>query len=173
MKPTDHTRRDSVLGATAAALPLYVASTLVTLAGVGSVGVTATTGSWLTIWSCLVVLGHLASLGLRLIGVQPLPLFFPVMAVGGGLAIRLAMDGSTLIGFDDSMLNLPVDMATSVLLALLATVRTFTLVTNASLLFSIVPVIAMLALVGSSNPNAEVLLFFGLAVLGGLFTSGY
>lgn len=156
-----------------AAVPLYVASSLVTLAGIGAVGVTVLSPRWTTYWAIFTLLGHLVSFGLRLLGMQPMTLFFPVMTIGAGIMLKLAADGSPLAGMEEQLTNLPLDMATATLLAIVAAVRSYTLVTNGSLLFSAVPAIAMLALVGSSNPNAEILLFFGIAVLGALFTSGY
>jgi transglutaminase-like putative cysteine protease len=57
--------------------------------------------------------------------------------------------------------------------AALAVLRSFVLLSNASLLFGIVPTITMLALVGSANLNAEVPLFFGVLILGSLFLCGY
>jgi transglutaminase-like putative cysteine protease len=155
------------------ALPLYAASLVVTLAGVGAVGVTITAPGWTPLWVFLTVLGHAASIALRRLRVPPEAVFVPVMLIGSVLVIQQLLIGSTQLGMDTPLFGLPVDMATAVLVGSLAVLRTFTLVSNAALLFSPVPAITMLALVGSSNPNAEVPLFFGLLMLGSLFITGY
>lgn len=156
-----------------ALLPLYAASVMVTLAGVGAVGVTVTMASWTPVWVVLTVLGHAVSLGLRRLRVGSETVFYPVMVLGTGAVLKLAIEGSPLVGMDIGLGSMPTDMATAAVVGAIAVLRTFTLVTNGACLFSPVPAITMLALVGSSNPNAEVPLFFGLLMLGSLFLSGY
>jgi len=155
------------------ALPLYLASCVVTLAGVGAVGVTVSEPNWTPLWAFLTVVGHIVSLQLRRMRVAAEPVFYPVMLLGTAVVLQQALLGSSLVGLQVGLVGQPIDMATGLIVAMLAVLRTFTLVTNTSLLFSPVPPITMLALVGSSNPNAEVPLFFGLSVLSSLFITGY
>ncbi|HEU4753669.1 MAG TPA: hypothetical protein VFU47_11225, partial [Armatimonadota bacterium] len=154
-------------------LPVYAASLVVTLAAVGAVGMTLTGSSWTPIWAVLTVLGHAVSLQLRRMRVNAEAVFYPVMLLGSAFALQQALVGSPLVGMEAPLGNLPMDMSTAVVIAILAVVRTFTLVTDSTLLFSPVPAITMLALVASSNPNAEVPVFFGLFLLGSLFITGY
>lgn len=156
-----------------AALPLYAASLVVTLAGIGAVGVTISLTSWTPVWVFLTILGHGASLWFRKLRLPAELVFYPVMAAGLLLIVSLVTTGNAMLGVEQPLLAMPTDMGTATLVGCLAVIRTFTLVTNGTLLFSPVPAITMLALVGSTNPNAEVPLFFGLLVLGALFTSGY
>ena len=154
-------------------LPLYAGSLVVTLAGIGAVGVTITAPNWTLVWGLLTVIGHAVSLMLRRARVAPEHVFFPVMVLGCPLALQQLLAGTPLSGLDSGLTTLPTDMATAVAVAALAVIRCFTLVSDTSLLFSPIPAITMLALVGSTNPNAEVPLFFGLVILGSLFISGY
>lgn len=155
------------------ALPLYLASCVVTLTGVGAVGVTVSEPAWTPLWVMLTVVGHVVSLFLRRMRVAPEPVFYPVMLLGAAVVLQQAILGGSLVGLQTGLVGQSLDMSTALIVAMLAVLRTFTLVSNTALLFSPVPAITMLALVGSSNPNAEVPLFFGLAVLGSLFITGY
>jgi hypothetical protein len=154
-------------------LPLYAASLVVTLAGVGAVGMTLSNPAWMPIWSLLVVLGHGVSILLRRLGVSIEAIFYPAMLLGSAVVLQQAVMGSPLVGMDGPLGGLPMDLATATIVAMLSAVRCFTLVTDSALLFSPVPGITMLALIGSSNPNAEVPIFFGLLLLGSLFITGY
>lgn len=156
-----------------ASIPLYLASCVVTLAGVGAVGVTISELGWTPIWATLTLLGHVVSFFLRRKRVSPESVFYPVMILGAAIVFQQALMGSGLVGLQVGLAAQPPDMATAMIIGMLAAVRTFTLVTNTSLLFSPVPSITMLALVGASNPNAEVPVFFGLLLLGSLFLTGY
>ncbi len=155
------------------ALPLYGASLLVTLAGIGAVGVTVTVESWTGVWVLFTLIGHAVSLFLRSQRVPQDAILYPVMILGTAAAVQLALMGSPLVGLQDGLMAYPIDMATATLVGMIAGIRSFTLVTNGSLLFSPVPAITMLALVGSTNPNAEVPIFFGILVLGSLFSTGF
>jgi transglutaminase-like putative cysteine protease len=156
-----------------ASIPLYLASCVVTLAGVGAVGVTVSELGWTPVWAILTLVGHVVSFLLRRRRVTPESVFYPVMILGSTVVFQQALVGSALVGLQVSLSAQPPDMATALIIGMLAVIRTFTLVTNASLLFSPVPSITMLALVGASNPNAEVPVFFGLLLLGSLFLTGY
>jgi len=156
-----------------ASLPLYVASLLVTLAGIGAVGVTITEPSWTPFWVFAAVLGHGVSLGLRRFRVSMDTVFWPVILLGSAAVFQLMLVGSPLVGLSERLTSHPIDMATAMTIASLAVVRCFTLLNNGALLFSSVPAISMLALVGSTNPNAEIPLFFVLLMLGSLFASAY
>jgi hypothetical protein len=156
-----------------ASIPLYLASCVVTLAGIGAVGVTISELGWTPIWVILTLVGHVASFFLRRKRVSPETVFYPVMILGSAVVFQQALIGSALLGFTVSLSAQPPDMATALIIGMLAVVRCYTLVTNTSLLFSPVPSITMLALVGASNPNAEVPVFFGLLLLGSLFLMGY
>lgn len=156
-----------------AVLPLYLASCVVTLTGVGAVGVTVSEPGWTPLWAVLTVVGHAVSLVLRRLRVSAEAVFYPVMLLGTAVVLQQAILGGSLVGLQTELMSQTLDMSTALVVAMLAVLRTFTLVTNSSVLFSPVPAITMLALVGSSNPNAEVPLFFGLAVLGSLFITGY
>jgi transglutaminase-like putative cysteine protease len=157
----------------AASLPLYAASLLVTLAGIGAVGATVSFPAWTGVWATLAVIGHLVSFGIRRFRPPGEVLFYVVMVFGWSGAIYLAVIGSPLVGMDQPLSDLPPDMATALLLASMAVVRAFTLTTDGALLFSPVPAISMLALVGGTNPNAEIPLFFGLLILGSVFLLAY
>lgn len=156
-----------------AALPLYAASLLVTLAGVGAVGVTMNSVTWLPLWSLLAVIGHGVSIALRKARVAPENVFYPVMLFGSVVVLQQTMSAGALGGVDLGLSGQPMDMATASVVGALAVVRCFTLVTDSALVFSPVPTITMLALVGSSNLNAEVPIFFGLFLLSSLFLTGY
>ena len=155
------------------ALPLYGASLLVTIAGVGAVGVTVAAEQWTTVWVLVTLIGHAVSLFLRSRRVPQEAVFYPVMVLGTAAMTQLAILGSPIIGLTEGLTTVPIDMATASLVGMLAGIRSFTLLTNGALLFSPVPAITMLALVGSSNPNAEVPIFFGILILGSLFSTGY
>ena len=155
------------------ALPLYAASLMVTLAGVGAVGVTYTSGGWAPVWGFLAILGHAVSLLLRRMRVPAESIFYPIMVLGAAVALQLTLVGSPLVGLQMGLGQMPADMGTSLIIACLAVVRSFTLLSNSALLFSPVPAITMLALVATANPNPEVPLFFGLLLLGSLFITGY
>jgi hypothetical protein len=155
------------------ALPLYAASLIVTLAAIGAVGVTITSTGWTPVWAAVTVAGHLVSLALRRRGVSAGTVFYPVMGIGTLVILQLALMGSGLVGMEGATNGVPTDMAMAALVGCLAALRSFTLVTNESLLFTPVPGITMLALVGNINPNAEVFLFFGILLLGSLFITGY
>lgn len=156
-----------------ALLPLYGASMLLTLAGVGAVGSTMGTPSWTTIWSGLTVVGHVISLVLRQRRIQPELAFYPVMVVGIFAVLQQFVTGGPMLGMETGLSAMDHTTATGLLVSSLAVIRSFTLLTNASLLFSPVPAITMLALSGSSNPNTEILIFFGVLILGSLFITGY
>lgn len=156
-----------------AALPLYGASLVVTLAGVGAVGTTMFSPAWTPIWAILAVLGHVASLLMRRMRFGLDQVFYPIMLVGSAVVLQLLLTGSPLLGMDSPLSAMPPDMITATAISALAVVRSFTLVTNSALLFSPVPAITMLALTGSNNINAEIPLFFGLLVFGSLFCIGY
>ncbi|MFN3652485.1 MAG: DUF4129 domain-containing transglutaminase family protein [Armatimonadota bacterium] len=156
------------------ALPLYVASLLVTLAGIGAVGMTLGSSSWLWLWASLAAAGHAASYALRRMSFNYELVFIPVMLVGSAVTIQQLISGGPLASLDgQSALSLPPDLATAVLVSCLSVVRCFTLLKNAALLFSPVPSITMLALAASSNPNPEIPIFFVMTVLGALFLTGY
>jgi hypothetical protein len=157
----------------ARSVPLYVSSLLVTLAGIGAVGVTMNDPGWTPVWVFLTLLGHAISFYLRRAGFTLDRIFAPVMLVGTVVALQLAYVGSPLVGLQSGIQSLPPDMTTAVIIATIGVVRCFTLVTNAALLFSSVPAISMLALIGSTNPNAEIPLFFALVLLGSLFACSY
>lgn len=156
-----------------AVLPLYGASLIVTLAGVGAVGSIMFSPLWTPIWATLALLGHGVSLFLRRLGVTLEQVFYPVMLLGTVVVMQLLVAGSPMVGMDSGIGAMSIDMMTATAVAALAVVRSFTLVSNSSLLFSPVPAITMLALTGSSNINAEIPLFFGLLVFGSLFIIGY
>src|SRR5436309_2833210 len=63
-------------------LPLYAASLVVTLAGIGAVGVTITSAGWTPIWALLAIVGHAVSLMLRRMRVSAETIFYPVMLLG-------------------------------------------------------------------------------------------
>ena len=157
----------------AAALPLYAASLVVTLTGIGGVGVTINSGTWLPLWALLAVIGHGVSLALRYARVPAETVFYPVMLLGSVVVLQQMLTGGTIGGLELTAAGQSIDMVTASLVGSLAVIRTFTLVTNSSLLFSPVPAITMLALVGSANLNAEVPVFFGLFLLSSLFITGY
>ena len=75
------------------ALPLYAASLVVTLAGIGAVGVTLTTSGWMPLWALLAVMGHGASLGLRYARVNPETIFYPVMLFGSVVIVQQSLTG--------------------------------------------------------------------------------
>ncbi len=154
-------------------LPLYIASLVVTLTGVGAVGMTVTSTGWTPLWTGLTVMGHAISLALRLRRVPFEMVFLPVMVLGGAVVLQQLMAGSPLVGLDAPIDTLAPDMAAAAVVGAVAVIRSFTLVTNGALVFSPVPAISMLALIGSTNPNAEIPVFFGLLVLGSLFITGY
>lgn len=179
--PSLSTTRRSVGFATAeshqrnfqAALPLYLASLLVTLAGVGAVGVTISSVTFTPVWAMLAIVGHAVSLSLRRARVPMETVFYPVMVLGAAVVVQLLLVGSPLVGLEAPLVSQDLAMGTAILVGTLAVLRSFTLITNSSLVFSPVPGITMLALVGSTNPNAEVPMFFGLLVLGALFLTSY
>jgi hypothetical protein len=168
-----HTRAETHQRDLQAALPLYAASLLVTLAGVGAVGVTVSNTMFTPVWATLAIVGHVLSLLLRRARVPMETLFYPVMVLGAAVVVQLLLAGSPLVGMDAPLAGMDLAMGTATLVGALAVLRTFTLLTDSSLIFSPVPGITMLALVGSTNPNAEVPIFFGLLVLGALFLTGY
>lgn len=157
----------------AASLPLYAASLVVTLAGIGAVGVTISSNMWLPAFALLTVLGHAVSLALRRARVPAETVFYPVMVFGSILVLQQLVTGGMVAGLDLGIAGQTMDMSTAAVVGSLAVIRCFTLVTDSTLLFSPVPTITMLALVGSANLNAEVPIFFGLFLLGSLFITGY
>src|SRR5438045_4004545 len=112
----------------AVALPLYAGSLVVTLAGVGAVGVTLPYSSWSVVWVALAITGHVVSLIIRRLRVPPEAVFFPVVFLGSAVALNLSFSGSPLVGLDSGLGGVPADMATAMAVAMLAVIRTFTLV---------------------------------------------
>jgi transglutaminase-like putative cysteine protease len=156
-----------------AALPLYAASLVASLAGLGAVAVTTPATNWGPLWIFLAIAGHGVSLALRRARINSEAVFYPVMLLGSVVVMQQLLTGSTLVGLDIGLGSVPPDMATAMLVGCIAVIRSFTLVTNASLLFSPVPGITMLALAAASNPNPEIPLFFALLILSALFLMGY
>lgn len=156
-----------------AALPLYAASLVVTLSGVGAVGVTISSPLWLPLFALLTIIGHGVSILLRRARVPAETVFYPVMVFGSILVLQQLVSGGMSGGMDLGIAGQGMDMSTAMVVGSLAVIRCFTLVTDSTLLFSPVPTITMLALVGSANVNAEVPIFFGLFLLGSLFITGY
>src|ERR1041384_7105742 len=103
-----------------AALPLYAASLVVTLAGIGAVGVTLSSAGWTPVWVGLAVLGHVFSLALRQMRVSSEAIFYPVMLLGGAVTLQLSLAGSPVVGLDGPISQMPIDMATATLVGSLA-----------------------------------------------------
>ncbi len=154
-------------------LPLYAASLVITLAAVGAVGVTISATNWISIWALLAILGHGVSYWLRQMRVPSEAVFYPVMLLGSTVAFQQLVVGSPLTGLDAPIGGLPPDQATAIILGVLAVIRSFTLLTNGSLIFSPVPAIAMMALAGSANLNREIPVYFGLVLLGSVFLTSF
>lgn len=154
-------------------IPLYVASALVTLTGIGAVGSTLTSDRWTLIWSTAVILGHSVSYFARAVGWGGAAGFWPIMACGCAAVVTLSANGHPLSGLDSRLSDLQSDAVVAVLIATIAMVRCFTLFGTGALRFSPVPAITMLALTGSSNVNVEIPVFFTLLLLGSAFLQVY
>ena len=154
-------------------LPLYVASALVTLCSAGAVAATVGETGFTQLVVGLTVLGHAASWWLRRRGVSLQALAWPVMLAGTlWLAFNVGT-GGTGLGLTAPIASLPTDLIFGVCFAWLAVVRCFTLVSNGALLFSAVPGMALLGLMGSVNLNVEMPVFFALFLFGTIFLVSY
>ncbi|MBI3910052.1 MAG: transglutaminase domain-containing protein [Armatimonadetes bacterium] len=150
-------------------LPLYAASALVTLCGVGAVSVTLTRLPYSQLWIALVLTGHAVSLVLRRIRVDPRIVLLAVLTLAG----VWIMEGLPYYRGQTRMARLPTDLQAATILAWLAVFLSFAAIRNASLLFSAVPSLAMLGLMSSNNPNLEMPVFFSLFVFGVIFMTIY
>ncbi len=160
--------REQVAAEAKLRLPLYIASAIVALCGVGAVSSTLSEWEWSQQCILLILVGHAASFTMRLRGVPPLFAYGPVsvllllgiLSQSGGLRPSLGLP---------SLDALPADQGLAVFICWLVAVRSFSLTTDGALLFSAVPTLAMLGLTGSSNPNVEIPILFGVFIFVTIF----
>src|SRR5438132_1559096 len=155
-------------------LPLYVGGLIVTLCGLGAVQSTLDDPSLGTATAALTLLGFAVSLALRLARVDPNLALYPAFGLGFFLAAQhfITAGGLTqLLGGPPQQWQPDVALAT--FLCWLVVLRSFTLLTNYALLFCPVPTIALLGLTGSSNLNAEILVYFLIFLFATIFLVGY
>ncbi|MGQ9697987.1 MAG: DUF3488 domain-containing protein, partial [Armatimonadota bacterium] len=155
-------------------LPLYVACLLVLIAGVSAVNSIFDDPKLATTTTALCVLGTAVSYVLRVVGVQQ-----RVITLASVIAVAVFMANARNIvsGAFAYLSQHDVDPASAGALGLLlewATVAfSFTMVTNQSVLFAVVPSMALLGLMSSENLNPEMVTYFLAFVLATVFLMGY
>jgi len=147
---------------------------VVLVAGISAVNSTLDDPGLTTATTALCLLGTAVSYALRVIGVQQRAItLVSLIAVGAFVA-----NASRIAGAAFAFLNQrDVDPASASALGLLlqwATVAfSFTMVTNQSVLFAVVPSMALLGLMSSENLNPEMVTYFLAFVLATVFLMGY
>src|SRR5262249_51243121 len=142
--------------------PLYAASLVVCLCGLGAVSVTLSDTPWTQTCAGLLIFGHLTSFYLRRRGVRASSAY-PVLA--SGMALLVAYEvvlPQPHLGISTSLSELQPDVGLGVMITWLVVIHSFGMVTNGALLFNSVPALATMGLIGSTNLNAEVPILFGL-----------
>jgi transglutaminase-like putative cysteine protease len=151
--------------------PLYVASLIVSLCGIGAVSATIADSVWTQRCVFFTCVGHGASYFLRRRNVSHQLLFLATGLVAVIALVYEAFGGRGSLTAPAA--GLPPDMGLASLISWLVVIRSFTLVTNGSLLFSCVPALATLGLTASSNPNSEIPILFCIFVFGTIFMALY
>lgn len=153
-------------------LPLYVASLIVTLSGIIAVSLTIVETEWTQRFIGLVIAGHVAGYLMR--GWR-VPLVATYLPAAGLLFLSMVSElglSRAELGLAPSS-HLPPDQSLQLFISWIAVIRSFTLSTNAALLFSCVPTLALLGLAGSSNPNPEIPILFGTFIFATIFMTVY
>lgn len=154
-------------------LPLYAASLLIQLSLIGAVASTVTEPLWMPLWLGVAILGHAVSWGLRRISVPPYLVYIAV-SIGALVWFGAAVLGSgAVIGISAPLVEMPFDFGLLIIIGSLASLRCFSLMTADTLLFSVVPALAILGLAGSNNPNIEIPIFFILILFAAIFSILY
>jgi hypothetical protein len=157
-----------------ALLPLYVAAYLVLLCGISAVNSTLEDPKLTTLTSLLCTLGVAVSLLLRVAGVSPQMVSW--MAVLAGVAVFLSratlaemlFGALTVHGLDPAS-----SVSVGMVLEWVTVLFSFTMLTNQSVLFAVVPCMALLGLMSSENLNPEMVTYFLTFVLATVFLMGY
>ncbi len=157
-----------------ALIPLYLATFVVLFCGISAVNSTVEVAS-LTLLSTFMLAGGLvSSFWMRQQGADQKVL---VWVVCGAIALFILFQPSLTDWFRSWMLTVePGGMSSSgigVLLEWATILFSFTLLTNYSLLFSIVPSMALIGLMSSENLNPEMVTYFIGFVLSTVFLMGY
>jgi transglutaminase-like putative cysteine protease len=148
-------------------LPLYVASLIVSLCGIGDVTVTINEPAWSQRCIILAIIGHVVSYVMRR-GRVPAQLgYLPVGILGALALIYQVISGHGDLGLSAG--PLPPDMMLAIAICWLIVIRSFGLLTNGALLFSCVPTLATLGLTASANPNSEIPILFGVFLFTTIF----
>ncbi|HEY3283226.1 MAG TPA: transglutaminase domain-containing protein, partial [Armatimonadota bacterium] len=151
--------------------PLYVAAFVIILCGISAVNSTLDDGRLTGITIALALVGTFTSLLLRVWGVSQSTVGWVV----SGVTLFLLVSGSTSItGFVPQEGAAPdPQRALGMLLEWGTILFSFTMLTNSSLLFAIIPCMALLGLMSSENLNPEMVTYFLGFVLATVFAMGY
>ncbi|MGC8835189.1 MAG: transglutaminase-like domain-containing protein, partial [Armatimonadota bacterium] len=155
-------------------LPLYTAAFVVLLCGVSAVNSTIDDSGLTSTTVILSLAGVASSFAMRVIGVSPgLPAW-----VMSGLLIVFIVRHNSVADLIFSLLQAsradPTSSASvGIILQWASLAFSFTMVSNQSVLFLIVPCIAMLGLMSSENLNPEMVTYFLNFVLASVFLMGY
>jgi transglutaminase-like putative cysteine protease len=156
-------------------LPLYAAALAVTLCGIAAVNITVDDANLASLTVLLCSLGFAVSLALRMLRVDPNQAMYPLLGITLFITLQRLLGGEGLLDFMVGIRGSSVqpDVVLATLLSWLVVLRSFSLLTNYSLLFCAVPTIAMLGLTGSSNLDPEIVVYFFLFLLATIFMVGY
>ncbi|HEY3414049.1 MAG TPA: transglutaminase domain-containing protein [Armatimonadota bacterium] len=154
-------------------LPLYFAAYAVLLCALGAFAATTADERFGTRGTLLVIVGGLVSIACRLkrlsqntaFGVLAAVLVVLVFWVSAGSAAPVS-DLLTLIGSEHNS-------GPGTMLAWFVVVYSFAMITDEVIVFSIVPCLALLGLMASENPNAEIVVYFLGMVLCSVFVLVY
>jgi transglutaminase-like putative cysteine protease len=156
-------------------LPLYAAALVVTLCGIAAVNVTVDDPNLASLTVLLASLGFAVSLVLRMLRVDPNQAMYPLLGITLFITLQRLLGGEGLLDFLVGVRgpNVQPDVVLATLLSWLVVLRSYSLLTNYSLLFCAVPTIAMLGLTGSSNLDPEIVVYFFFFLLATIFMVGY
>ena len=167
--------RDKTLGERALILlPFYAAAFIVLLCGVSAVNSTIDDSGLTSITVILSFVGVASSFVMRVLGVNPgLPAW-----VISGLLILFVVKHNSVADLIFSLLQAsradPTSSASvGIILQWASLAFSFTMISNQSVLFLMVPCIAMLGLMSSENLNPEMVTYFLNFVLASVFLMGY
>lgn len=146
-----------------------------TLCGIAAVNITVDDPSIASLTVLLASLGFAVSLALRMLRVDPNQAMYPLLGITLFITLQRLLGGEGLLDFLVGIHGSSVqpDVVLATLLSWLVVLRSFSLLTNYSLLFCAVPTIAMLGLTGSSNLDPEIVFYFFVFLLATIFMVGY
>lgn len=155
-------------------LPFYTAALVVLVAGISAVNSTLDDPGLTTASTALCVFGTLVSYALRVLGVQQRAVtLLSLVAVGAFVANANRIATAAFLFLNQREIDPASASALGLLLQWATVAFSFTMVTNQSVLFAVVPSMALLGLMSSENLNPEMVTYFLAFVLATVFLMGY